>query len=147
MLDRRLFLKLFNIYPPYLGAGVRVRFDSDNTIYYVSMKLRWYNNNYVGVHFGGSLYSMVDPFYMLILMHKLGPGYIVWDKAAKIEFRRPGRGKVHARFEVPDEEIQRVKERVEAQGKDEPIYVVEILNEQNEVVARVEKTLWVKRRS
>lgn len=85
-----------NFYPPYLGAGVRVRhISADLRLVRVKMVLRWYNRNYVGTQFGGSLYSMVDPFFVLMLMENLGPDYIVWDKAANIEFVSPGGG---ARF-------------------------------------------------
>ena len=67
----RWLRRLFNVYPPYLGAGVRVaRFDDDSRFARVEMPLRWYNRNYVGTHFGGSLYSMVDPFLMIMLMHE-----------------------------------------------------------------------------
>jgi hypothetical protein len=82
-----------SFYPPYLGAGVRVRHISDDfRDVTVSMGLGWYNRNYVGTQFGGSLYSMVDPFYMLMLMENLGRQYIVWDKAADIDFISPGKG-------------------------------------------------------
>ena len=67
----------------------------------VEMPLRWYNKNYVGVHFGGSLYSMVDPFHMLLVMNQLGPEeYVVWDIEANIHYVSPGTGTVTAHFEV-----------------------------------------------
>ena len=82
-----------NFYPPYLGAGVKVRhISSDFREVRVSMGLTWYNRNYVRTQFGGSLYSMTDPFYMLMLMENLGRDYVVWDKAAHIEFVSPGKG-------------------------------------------------------
>ena len=111
---QRLAVRLIGIYPPYLGAGIRPRLvDPDNWIFKVSMPLRFYNRNYVGTHFGGSLYSMCDPFFMLILMQKLGRDYIVWDKASEIRFLKPGRGRVEAEFAIPDE-------RVEVFREDEP---------------------------
>ncbi|RMD74179.1 MAG: DUF4442 domain-containing protein, partial [Bacteroidetes bacterium] len=92
-----------NLYPPFLGAGIRVRtISADYRRAVVEMPLRWYNRNYVGTHFGGSLYSMTDPLYMLMLMNVLGPDYIVWDQAATIVFRRPGRSTVRAEFELTD---------------------------------------------
>lgn len=146
-LDKKIFLKLVNFYPPYFGAGVKVKKDThEPEVYHVSMKLSWYNRNYVGVHFGGSLYSMVDPFYMLILMHKLGSDYIVWDKAASIEFKKPGKGLVRASFRIPDEKVLEIKRLVDENGKLEPEFEVDILGERDELVCRVKKTLWVKRR-
>ncbi len=87
------------LYPPYLGAGVRVQhISADFRHVKVRMGLGWYNRNYVGTQFGGSLYSMVDPFFMLMLMENLGRDYIVWDKAASIDFIAPGKGPVFAEF-------------------------------------------------
>lgn len=147
MIDKRVFLKLFNFYPPYLGAGIRVeRLKDDDWAYRVSMKLRFYNNNYVGVHFGGSLYSMCDPFFMLILMNKLGREYLVWDKAASIEFKKPGKGRVHATFRIDEKRVAEIKKQVELKGKDEPLFEVDVVNEKGEVVAHVTKKLWVKRK-
>ena len=97
---------VLNLWPPYLGAGVRVtRLRSDWKEVDVEMKLRFWNSNYVGTHFGGSLYSMVDPFYMLMLIENLGRDYIVWDKSASVRFKKPGKGKVSASFRLSDEQI------------------------------------------
>ena len=84
---------ILNIYGPSLWAGIRADYISaDWRSIRVSMKLRWYNRNAVGTHFGGSLYSMVDPHLMLMLMNILGSGYVVWDKSAAIDFLRPAKG-------------------------------------------------------
>jgi hypothetical protein len=92
-------LKWMSYWPPFFGAGIRIREISDDFTYVrVEMKLRFWNRNYVGTHFGGSLYSMVDPFYMLMLIENLGRDYIVWDKSASIRFLKPGRGRVSAEF-------------------------------------------------
>ena len=81
-----------NLWPPFLGAGIRVTHVApDMKAIDVEMKLRWWNANYVGTHFGGSLFAMTDAFYMLMLMANLGRGYIVWDKAATIRYRKPGK--------------------------------------------------------
>lgn len=136
-----------NFYPPYLGAGVKIKLeDEEQLIFNVSMPLTIANRNYVGVHFGGSLYSMVDPFFMLILMNKLGRDYIVWDKKAAIHFKRPGKGRVSARFEVTSEQVKEIKEAVLKHGKWEPEFKINIKNEDDQVVASVIKTLWVKRK-
>ncbi|MEM8962709.1 MAG: DUF4442 domain-containing protein [Acidobacteriota bacterium] len=144
---KRLVFRLLGLYPPYFGAGVWVtRVARDISAIEVRMKLRFWNRNYVGTHFGGSLYSMVDPFYMLMMIELLGPGYLVWDKAATIHFRRPGRGTVHARFEIPPEEVARVRELADNNDKVEPVYTVEVRDADGELVAEVEKVLWVKKK-
>ncbi len=143
---RRWLVRLLRLYPPYLGAGIQARTAKDLRTYEVRMKLRFYNRNYVGTHFGGSLYSMCDPFFMLILIEALGPGYQVWDKAASIRFRRPGRSTVTARFHIPDEEIEAIRRQADTEGKAEPRFTVGVKDQAGEVVAEVEKVLSVKRR-
>jgi acyl-coenzyme A thioesterase PaaI-like protein len=109
------------------------------------LKLRVWNNNFVGTHFGGSLYTMCDPFFMLLLIERLGAGYQVWDKAATIRFRKPGRGTVRAVFEIPEEAVSEIRAAADRDGKVEPRFAVEVRDEDGAVVAEVEKLLWVRR--
>jgi acyl-coenzyme A thioesterase PaaI-like protein len=139
-------MRLLSLYPPYLGAGIRVRAAADLRTFEVRMKLSRFNRNYVGTQFGGSLYSMCDPFFMLILAEALGRGYIVWDKAATIRFRRPGRGTVRATFHIPAERIAEIRAAADAQGKIEPTFEVAVLDDAGEVVAEVEKLLYVRKK-
>lgn len=144
--ERRLDLML-NFYPPYLGAGVRVReMSPDYRRVVVEMPLRFYNKNYVGTQFGGSLYSMCDPFYMLMLIKNLGPDYIVWDKAASIRFRRPGRGRVRAVFELTEEQIEAVRREADTQSKTEPTFHVLVTDTSGETVAEIDKVVYVRRK-
>lgn len=136
-----------NLYPPFLGAGIRVEHISDDFLAIdVAMRLCWFNRNYVGVHFGGSLYAMTDPFFMLMLMQNLGPAYIVWDQAARIDFRRPGRGTVRARFRLMADEIARLRAAAASGEALRPVYTVEVRDEDDTLVACVEKTLYVRRK-
>jgi acyl-coenzyme A thioesterase PaaI-like protein len=139
-------MRLLSLYPPYLGAGIRVRAAADLRTFEVRMKLSRFNRNYVGTQFGGSLYSMCDPFFMLILAEALGRGYIVWDKAATIRFRRPGRGAVRATFHIPPARIAEIRAAADAQGKIEPTFEVAVLDDAGEVVAEVEKLLYVRKK-
>jgi len=139
-------LRLINIWPPIAGAGIRVRWSADRKSVDVEMKLRFWNRNYVGTHYGGSLYSMTDPFYMLMLMNNLGPGYIVWDKAAAIRFRKPGKGKVRAEFRLTDTQLDDIREQLTALPKYEPVFKVEVKDEAGEVVAEVEKVLHIRKK-
>ena len=144
--DIRRF-KMINWYPPMIGAGIKVIGASDDfTEITVEMKLRWWNRNIVGTQFGGSLYMMCDPFFMAILMAGLGKDYIVWDKAAAIRFVKPGRRTVRAVFHIPPSEIARVKQAADTDGKCEPEYEVDILDNEGLMVAKVHKTLYVRRK-
>lgn len=139
--------RLLNWYGPYLGAGIRVDHIADNwQTVTVSMKQYWYNSNAVGTHFGGSIYAMVDPHYMLMLMRILGPDYIVWDKAAAINFVKPGRGKVSATMSISDDEISRIRQATAAGDKDLPVYQLTITDESGETVAEVDKTLYIRQK-
>src|SRR4051794_8480883 len=143
----RKLRRFIRLYPPYLGAGVRVtHIAADFRRVEVEMPLRFYNRNYVGTHFGGSLYSMVDPFYMLMLINILGPDYIVWDKAANIRFKRPGKGVMKAVFELTEEKIAEIRAAANTQPKVEPLFQVLIKDEESKVVAEVDKLLYVKKK-
>jgi len=139
--------RLLNIYPPYLGAGIRVKhIREDFREVIVEMKLRWYNRNYVGTHFGGSLASMADPFFMLMLMNILGDDYVVWDQAAEIRFLRPGRGRVVARFHLDQAQIDEIHAQTRDGSVFRPTYHVNILDEAGEVVAKVAKQEYIRRK-
>lgn len=144
---QRWLLRLITIWPPFLGAGIRVRLlGRDPLLFESRLALGWSNRNWVGTHFGGSLYAMCDPFYMLILGEALGASYVVWDKAATIRYLRPGRGVVRARFEIPRERIAEIRGEVDAAGRAEPRFSCDVLDQAGERVAAVEKVLSVRAR-
>ena len=136
-----------NLYAPFLGAGIRVkRLAPGWKEVDVEMKLRWWNANYVGTHYGGSLYSMTDPFFMVMLIENLGKDYIVWDKSATIRFKRPGRGTVTASFSLSDQQIDEIKQALNAEKKIERVFTVEVKDESGTVIAEVEKLLHIRRK-
>lgn len=134
-----------NLYPPYLGAGVRVRhISADFREVRVKMGLNLFNRNYVGTQFGGSLYSMTDPFFMLMLMENLGREYIVWDKAANIEFVSPGKGPVYAEFRIDQHLLDEIRAQTAGGEKYLPRLHAEVRDGEGTLVARVQKTLYVR---
>lgn len=146
-LSRKQRIKLINFYPPYMGAGIRLTSLSDDFMRAeVTMKLRWWNKNLVGTHFGGSLSSMSDPFYMLLLTANLGRDYIVWDKVSTIRFKKPGLGKVSCVFEINQKLIDQIKSEVGELGKKDYILPLEITNEAGEVVCELEKTIYIRKK-
>jgi acyl-coenzyme A thioesterase PaaI-like protein len=136
--------RLINFYSPLLGAGIRAHNIDDQTIS-VEMKLTILNRNIVGSHFGGSLYAMCDPWFMLILMRNLGPDFVVWDKSARIQFLHPGRDKVNATFHISKERINEIRLGAEQGQKIEPTFEVDVLDAQNLVIAHIEKLLYVRK--
>ena len=145
----QVFRHVLNIYPPYVGAGIHVtHIANDFTSVNVEMRSRWYTTNYLGTAFGGSLYSMIDPFFVLLTMNRLGSNYIVWDKEATITFLQPGRGaKVKARFDVTQDDIDNIKEYTKNGMKYHPIFTVNITDETGEIIiAKAKKTLYVRQK-
>ncbi len=143
---RRAFRFMVNLYGPYLLSGVSLaRVADDLRSIEVRMALRPWNRNYVGTHFGGSLFAMADPWFMVMLIELLGPGYVVWDKAATIRFRKPGRGTVRAVCEIPEHRLAEIRTAADA-GKIEPVFSVDITDADGDVVAQVEKVLSIRRK-
>jgi hypothetical protein len=145
--NARALRRAVNFWPPFLGAGIRVkRITPDMKAIDVEMKLCWWNANYVGTHFGGSLFAMTDAFYMLMLMANLGPEYIVWDKAASIRYRKPGRSTMRAEFRLSDAQLEEIREKLLTLPKYERTFAVEVKDEQGTVIAEIEKLLYMRKR-
>ncbi|KTC90673.1 DUF4442 domain-containing protein [Fluoribacter dumoffii] len=137
-------LRMMRFWPPFWGAGISVKsFKRDGTQIIVQMKMRFWNKNYVGTHYGGSMYSMTDPFYMLMLMNLLGKGYIVWDKSASIRYKIPAKGTIYARFELSHEQVEKIRLEVNEAKKIESEFLIPITDEEGKVVAEVKKILTI----
>ena len=150
MQDRkfRKLIRKVNLYPPYLGMGVRVKSVSDDhTRFEVVLRQRWYNRNLFGTHFGGALYSMCDPFYVFIVILDLGSDYIVWDKSASIRFLKPASGTITGVFEIDRGTLDRIRREVDEMGKNTYHFETDLLNESGEAVARVTKEIYVRAKS
>lgn len=138
-------IRRVNFYPPFLGMGIRVRSHSDDfTRFDVELRERWYTRNLFGTHFGGSLYTMTDPFYVFIVTMNLGRKYIVWDKSACIDFLRPAEGTISARFEITPTRLDEIRAEVDRAGKGTFEFQTDLLNETGEAVARVRKTVYAR---
>jgi len=139
--------RILNVYPPFLFGGIKVEKISGDWRYArVRLKLRWYNRNYVRTAFGGNLFSMTDPFWMIMVMESLGREYIVWDKAAEIEFVAPGKEDVFAEFRLDDAVLDELRRDAGENRKVLRWFDVEIKTKSGELVARVRKQLYVRRK-
>ncbi len=141
-------LKLgINLWPPFLGAGVRVRhIAADFRRIEVETPLRLYNRNYFGTHFGGSMYAMTDPFFALMVLHNLPDDYLVWDKTAAIEFIAPGRSRIRATFVLTQADLDHIVTMTAGGEKHLHLFQVDIVDREGLVVARVEKIIYVRRK-
>ncbi len=146
-LRTRLFRAAMNLYPAYRGTGGRVvRISADWREVLVRLPLGWRTRNYFGTIFGGSIYAAVDPFYALMLIKNLGEDYVVWDKAASIRFRRPGRETLYARFVLGEDEIRDVRAATADGTPSDRRYTVNLRTAAGEVCAVVEKVVYVRRK-
>jgi acyl-coenzyme A thioesterase PaaI-like protein len=141
------FRRFINLWPPFLFNAIRATYISDDyRCVNVSLALRWYNRNNVGTLFGGNLFAMTDPWFMLMLLENLGRDYYVWDKKATIDFIAPGKGIVSAQFTLDEATINLIRENTRSGEKYLPEFVVDIVDGNNQVVARVNKVVYVKRK-
>jgi acyl-coenzyme A thioesterase PaaI-like protein len=134
----------FNFFPAYRGSGARVVYiSSDYREIRIKIPLNWRTRNYVGTIYGGSMYAGIDPIYMLMLIKNLGKKYIVWDKAATIRFKRPGKETLFADFLVTQEELDEIKLILQSQKSVDRIYTVELKDKDGQVHCLIEKTIYI----
>lgn len=137
----------FNWFPAFRGTGGRITYIAgDFREVRLRLPLSWRTRNYVGTIFGGSMYGAVDPIYMIMLIRALGPQYVVWDKAASIRFRRPGRTTLFARFLITDEEVDAIRAALRDERSTDRVYTVDLVDGDGAVHATVEKTIHVRRK-
>lgn len=137
-----------NFWPPLLFAGIKVtHIPDDFRAVTVELRQRWYNKNVVGVHFGGSIFAMTDPFFMFMIMNNLSKEYTVWDKAGSIDFIKPGTGTLKAEFALTQDMLDDIKSNtIEQDSKYTPTYGVDVMNEAGNIVAHVKKTMHIRKR-
>ena len=143
----RCFRWMMNFWPCYRGTGARLTFIAqDWSEVRVRLPLSWRTRNYVGTIFGGSLYASVDPFFMLMLIKRLGPGYLVWDKAASIRFRKPGKTTLTAVMRIDDAELAEIQRLMKSESKLDRTYRVELVDAKGAVHVEVEKVVQIRRK-
>lgn len=136
-----------NLWPPFLFTGIHVtRIAPDWRHARVELRMRPWNRNYVRTHFGGSLFAMTDPFWMLLLMRLLGRDYYVWDQSGAIDFLKPGRGTVSARFDIDDAVLAEIRQATAGGAKYLHWFENEVVDAGGDVVARVRKQVYVRRK-
>lgn len=138
---------LMNLWPPFAFSGIRIlHLDPDGWSATVRLRQYPWNGNIAGVHFGGSLFAMADPFWMTLLLRHLGRDHVVWDRAAEIEFLKPGRGDVTTRFRLTPEDVQRLRAAAADGSKVLEWFTSEAVDADGAVVARVRKQVYVRRK-
>jgi len=137
----------FNLFPAFRRTGGRITYIA-NDWHEIRLKLplSWRTMNGVGTLYGGSMYGSVDPIYMVMLINMLGPDYIVWDKAAFIRFKKPGRDTLFAHFHLSQDEISSIRTALNTEPSVERLYHIDLVDRQGVVHAFVEKTIYIKKK-
>ena len=140
-------LKWFKYWPPFLSSGISVKeFDLDKGYVMSQLKPSRWNVNYYKTLYGGSLFSMCDPFYLFILAHQVGRGYYIWDLKSEITFLKATKKVVTAKFQVDQEKLKEIRHLAESGGRVEPVFKTQVIDSDGVVVAEVIKTLYVKKK-
>ena len=136
---------IMNVWPPFLFSGIHVtKISDDFRNVKVELRSHWYNKNYVGTHFGGSLFAMTDPFWMIMVLRNIGKDYVVWDKAGEIEFIKPGRGVVTTEFKLEESVLDELCAAAAGNEKVLRWFEIKIIDSQGELVAKVRKQVYVR---
>ena len=144
---KKWILRLWNFWPPFLGAGIHVRSITDDLRHFeATLKMHFWNRNFFGTQYGGSLFSMTDAIYSVMLVENLGNDYIVWDKSATIRYLKPGRTDVMATFKIDAEILAKIKQELSNKEKMDWVKLVEIKDLNGEVIAEVEKVIYIRRK-
>ncbi len=147
-MNAKLLRHCMNLWPPFWGAGIKVeKIAKDYRSAKVSLRHGLLNRNIVGVHFGGSLFAMTDPFFMVMFSENLGQNYVLWDQAGKIEFLKPGKGKVIAEFQITQEQIDSLANAASSGEKVLKDFSVDVKDKLGDTVARITKTLYVRKKN
>jgi acyl-coenzyme A thioesterase PaaI-like protein len=143
----KLMRLLFYIHPAYHGTGGRVKYiAADWSEVKLVIPLNWRTCNYVGTIFGGSMYGAIDPMFMIMLIQRLGQDYVVWDKAATIQFKRPGKSKLFAHFLIPDEEVSYIHEELKNNRSVDRVYSVDLKDAEDNICANIQKTIYIRKK-
>lgn len=141
-------LRFWNLWPPLLFSGIKIKhISSDFRHIKVTLKLRFWNANYVGTAYGGSIFSMTDAFYMVMLLKNLGNDYIVWDKAASIKYLKPGKTDLHVEYRLSQDDIDAIRAYLASQEKMDWEKQVIVRDMQGEAIADVTRVLYIRKKN
>jgi len=136
------------LWPPWWFTGIKITsINADFTQIKVRMSLRFYNRNYVGTHFGGNLFAMTDPFYMLMLLKNLGGDFIVWDKAAQIKFVAPGRSCVYASFNLEQSTLETLRNDIAQTNPLHMTFPISVVDASGKLIATIEKQIYIRKKA
>ncbi|PCI10531.1 MAG: DUF4442 domain-containing protein [Flavobacteriaceae bacterium] len=140
-----LFKYAFNLSPMYRRSTAKViNISKDLLEVRIKLPISYKNKNYVNSIFGGSMFSAVDPIPMVQLINLIGEDFVVWDKAAKISFKRPAKETLYADFKYSMNELEDIKNKITQENELEFIKTILLTNKDKTIVyCEVQKTIYV----
>ena len=138
---------LLNTWPPLRKQGIQVtNINKSLTRMDVQLKSKWFNQSAAFAIFGGSLYTMTEPFYMLLFLGHIGNDHIVWDKSGLITFTSPARKTINVTFEITPAQIKDIVERCEDGAPILKTFNVDLIDTSGKLVAQVEKVVYIRKK-
>lgn len=136
-----------NLFYWFTAPGARVtRLTPDWHEVDVELRPNWRNRNYVGTIFGGTLYSALDPVYMIMLIKNLGREYVVWDKSATIRFKKPGRSTLYARFRITSQQLDEIRSVLQSQPSVDRTFTIDLVDAEGAVHVSVDKVIYARKK-
>ncbi len=136
-------------YPPLFFQRIWVKnFDKDFTGAEVKIFRSILNINYNRSIFGGTIYSAADPFYAVLFYQSLlrrGYKVLVWQKAAEIDYIKPGMTTLSFKIRIKEEDIQEACTTLDANEKFVKSYPLEITDKYGELCAKVQNVIYIRK--
>jgi len=143
----RMVRRLIHLWPPLWFTGIRfVAISDDYRNITARMGLYFYNKNIIGIQYGGNLFSMTDPCYMMMLRANLGRDYYIVDQAASIEFIRPGISTVWAKCQLVQDDIDHILKHTLNGQKYLKQLSIDIVDDHGEIIALVQRTIYIRKK-
>jgi acyl-coenzyme A thioesterase PaaI-like protein len=137
----------FNFFPAFRATGARVIYISeDMRKLRIKLPLSFRTRNIHGTLFGGAMYAATDPLYAILVKVALGPGYIIWDKAGAIRYKKPGRSTLYAECSLSDAQVASMRKRLDSESSVDLNYEIELTDDRGVVHAVVQKTIYAARK-
>lgn len=136
-------------YPPFLFQGIWTqKFDDDFLGVRVKVVKNIFNRNYNGSIFGGTIFSAVDPF-PVILFHQVlkRKGYRVklWTKHASIDYVKPGISNLYFSVALTEADVHEALLALEEIGKFTKTFQIKINNKNGVLIAVVNIGIYIKK--
>jgi hypothetical protein len=139
---------IMRFYPPLLFQRIWVvSFRKDFRGVKVKVFQSILNKNYNGSIFGGTIFSAADPFYPVLferVLNTSGRKLRIWSKSSKINFLKPALTSLTFSIILSDADMHLAINTLEADGKYEHSFLIEIYDDNSEVCASLVNEVYIR---